>query len=143
VISLATAAKLKQAGLTWMPVLHDFFAVPDRGLDDRVFVITELMAFVEIRNNLPIVTFHGTAEWALDYILTSEVVWLPREDQLRMAIARFLQVENHPAVALSSMAELNRVAIEYRGEQLAFEASEASEAYAAALLYLLENQAPA
>ena len=101
-ISLSTASQLKRAGLTWIPALHDFFAIPDRGLDDRVFVISDMMAYVEIRNNLPVVTFHGVVEWALDYLLTTEVIWLPREEQLRMALSRHLANEEQPALSLSS-----------------------------------------
>lgn len=121
--------------------MHDFFAVPDRGLDDRVFVINDIMAYVEIRNNLPMVTFHGTAEWALDYLLTSEVIWLPKEEQLRMSLMRFLPGEPQPALLLASTEKGYRLEIQVGGERLVFEAPEASEAYAAALLYLLDLQA--
>src|SRR3990172_10713970 len=98
-ISLSTARQLKDAGLMWIPAMHDYFAVPDRGLDDHIFVINDVMAYVEIRNNLPLVTFHGTAEWALDYLLTSEIIWLPREDQLRMELVR--RLESKQALALT------------------------------------------
>ena len=82
-ISLPLARELKQAGLVWSATINDFFAIPDRGMDDRIFVITDLMANLDIFRGWPVVTFHGSAEWALDYILTTEVVWLPTESQLR------------------------------------------------------------
>lgn len=138
-ISLSTASQLKSAGLTWIPALHDFFAIPDRGLDDRVFVISDMMAYVEVRNNLPVVTFHGVVEWALDYLLTTEVIWLPREEQLRMALSRQLSDEEQPALSLASTDEGYACEIRLNGGSLSFDASEASEAYAAALLYLLER----
>jgi hypothetical protein len=38
--------------------------------------------------------FNGTVEWALDSIAQTEVVWLPREDQMRAALGeRFLRLE--------------------------------------------------
>lgn len=138
-ISLSTASQLKSAGLTWIPALHDFFAIPDRGLDDRVFVISDMMAYVEIRNNLPVVTFHGVVEWALDYLLTSEVIWLPREEQLRMALSRHLSNQEQPGLSLLSANRGYTCEIKFKGKLLSFNASEASEAYAAALLYLLRS----
>jgi hypothetical protein len=140
-ISLSMARRLKEAGLTWIPAMHDFFAVPDRGLDDRIFVINDIMAYIEIRNNLPMVTFHGTAEWALDYLLTSEVIWLPKEEQLRMQLMRLLSAELQPAMLLASTAEGYRLVVQVADNRLAFDAPEASEAYAAALLLLLERSA--
>jgi hypothetical protein len=138
-ISLSTALLLKSAGLTWLPALHDFFAIPGRGLDDQVFVISDVMAEIEVRNNLPLVTFQGTAEWALDYVMTSEVVWLPSESQLRSAVVRHLAGETPPAMLFSNLADGYRLEIRFRGESIAFENAEASEAYAAALLYLLSG----
>ena len=39
--------------------------------------------------------FNGTVEWALDSIAQAEVIWLPREDQLRDALGeRFLRLES-------------------------------------------------
>jgi hypothetical protein len=141
-ISLTMARQLKEAGLTWIPAMHDYFAVPDRGLDDHIFVINDIMAYVEIRNNLPMVTFHGTAEWALDYLLTSEVIWLPKEEQLRMNLMRMLPAEPQPALLLASTGDGYRLEIHPTGDRWVFEAAEASEAYAAALLYLLGLQTP-
>ena len=135
------ARHLKDAGLIWIPAMHDYFAVPDRGLDDHIFVINDVMAYVEIRNNLPMVTFHGTAEWALDYLLTSEVIWLPKEDQLRMNVMRLLSPESQPALLLASTEDGYRLEIQLPGGSRVFEATEASEAYAAALLHLLDLQA--
>ena len=138
-ISLSTAQRLKSAGLTWLPALHDFFAIPGRGMDDHVFVISEVMANIEIRNNLPLVTFQGTAEWALDYVLTNEVVWLPTESQLRSAVVRALADETPPAMLFSNLSGGYPLEMRFHGESSAFQEAEASEAYAAALLYLLSG----
>ena len=85
-ISLTLAQQLKAAGLVWHTNNYDFFAIPDRELDDRVFVLADMMAYTELVQGWPVVAFHGTAEWALDYILTREVVWMPTEEQLREAL---------------------------------------------------------
>jgi hypothetical protein len=38
--------------------------------------------------------FNGTVEWALDSIAQSEVIWLPREEQMRDALgSRFVRLE--------------------------------------------------
>lgn len=138
-ISLPDARELKEAGLNWIPALHDFFAIPDRGFDDRVFVISDMHAYVEIRNNLPVVTFHGVLEWALDYLLTAEVIWLPREEQLRLALMQRLISERQPAVTLSSHPEGSSCEINFRGERVTFNAKEASKAYGQALLHVLRK----
>jgi hypothetical protein len=136
-LSLSTAIKLKDANLAWIPALHDFFAIPDRGLDDRVFVISDMMAYVEIRNNLPMVTFHGVVEWALDYVQTQEVVWIPRESQLRTRLMQLLRSEKQPAVKLQSLQAGYSCIIQFLGQEYIFNSPEASEAYAAALLFVL------
>jgi len=72
--SLSLARKLIEAGLKWRPVVNDCFAIPGRGFDDRFFVISDVMAQMEIRMNLSVVTSQGIVEWALDYLFVSEVV---------------------------------------------------------------------
>jgi hypothetical protein len=122
-----------------MPALHDFFGIPDRDMDDRVFVIADMLSYVEIRDNLPVVTFHGVVEWALDYLVTSEVIWLPTEEQLRMALVHRLEGERGNAFHLSSTDQGFKCEIQFRGNPLTFESSEAVEAYSAALLHVLRN----
>ena len=82
-IGLETARKLKAAGLHWEPAQGDRFAVPERGMDDRVFVINDMATIIEMIQGAEMVTFHGTPEWALDYVYLGEAVWLPDEGQLR------------------------------------------------------------
>lgn len=86
-IDLALATSLSQAmadaGLVWTPRPGDHFVVPDRELDDQVFVISEMVIEQVDTSVGPILAFNGTTEWALDSIPPGEVVWVPREDQLR------------------------------------------------------------
>ncbi len=80
--SLATA--LRNAGVVWRPTPGDAFVVPDRDLDEHVFVLSDMVIqTVEVPGGPPILAFNGTTEWALDSILAREVIWLPREEQLR------------------------------------------------------------
>lgn len=96
-ISVDLATRLKDAGVAWSPAQGDRFHVPDRDLDDQVFVVSDLV--VEVRD-LPtgqLLAFNGTTEWALDSIEASEVVWLPREEQLRQMLGgSFVSLEALP-----------------------------------------------
>jgi hypothetical protein len=138
-ISLDSARRLKAAGLDWTPTLHDFFAIPDRGMDDRVFVISDVSVDVELLKGRSIVTFNGTSEWAMDYEVMSEVVWMPTEEQLRAALDQRLTPGSRPALKLIHAADGYWCEIEFRDQTLAVRGAEASEAYAAALLHVLEH----
>jgi hypothetical protein len=83
VISVELARRLKAAGLTWTPASGDRFHVPDRDLDDTVFVVSEMTIETADLPTGRVVKFNGTTEWALDSIAEDEVVWLPHEAQLR------------------------------------------------------------
>ena len=138
-LSINTARALRQAGLAWKPAEFDFFAVPDRGLDERVFVISEMPAAVGQMQGTPMVTFEGAVEWALDYVPTGDVVWLPTEEQLRGLLAARLAAELQFVLALSVTAGGCRCEISYGGQSLGFQAAEGGEAYAAALLHVLKT----
>jgi hypothetical protein len=139
-ISLETALSLKQAGLIWVPVLHDFFAIPDRAMDEHVFVISDMLVTVDMMQGLQVVAFQGASEWALDALVTTDAVWLPGEEQLRMAVEAALLAGGRPEVHLFSGLSGCRVEINVEGEPHSFEGQNASAAYAAALLYILQNQ---
>ena len=138
-ISLTLAQQLKAAGLVWRTTNYDFFAIPDRELDDRVFVLADMMAYTELVQGWPVVAFHGTAEWALDYILTREVVWMPTEEQLREALEVELAAARQPAdLSLARVASGYQCRIAPGAEPQTFDGSSAAEAYGRALLSLLE-----
>lgn len=145
-ISLELAQKLKAAGLVWQTSVNDFFGIPERGLDDRVFVISDMMANMDIFRGWPVVTFHGTAEWALDYILTRETVWLPTESQLRQELEALLLGEPEITLQLTYVnPQEYRCDILHQGKALSFTGNDGSEAYGLTLLHVLqqlpENQA--
>ena len=93
-ISRELAETLAAAGLVWEPASGDRFLVPDRDLDEEVFVVSGMSVEVSDLPTGPEMRFNGTVEWALDSIGQHEVVWLPREDQLRDALGdRFERLE--------------------------------------------------
>jgi hypothetical protein len=84
VLSFELAVALRDAGVVWRPTPGDAFVVPDRDLDEHVFVLSDMVIqTVEVPDGPPILAFNGTTEWALDNLEAHEAVWLPREDQLR------------------------------------------------------------
>jgi hypothetical protein len=139
-ISTETAEKLRDAGLPWEPANGDRFAVPERGLDDQVFLINDIAAIVESIKGMPAVTFHGTPEWALDYLWLGETIWLPSEEQVRTALEQHLMESGDASYDLHYAESEYVCRFEWRGEELTFRALDAAEAYAAALLFILSAQ---
>ncbi len=83
-ISVELARALRAAGVEWRPEPGDAFIVPDRDLDDQVFVLSDMVIQQQdVPGGPPILAFNGTTEWALDSLESTDAVWLPREDQLR------------------------------------------------------------
>lgn len=139
-IALPLAQALRDAGLVWRAGLHDFFAIPDRGMDDRVFVVTDMMASLELLRGWPVVTFHGTVEWALDYILTAEVVWLPTESQIREEVSQAsLRLDPNSGLSLHREDGQYHCRVTVGSRTIDTIAPTGSEAYGLALLRLLGN----
>lgn len=82
-ITLELAQQLRDAGLVWEAAPGDRFVVPDRDMDDEVFVVSNMTVEVHDFPSGRVIGFNGTTEWALDSLDQHEVVWLPRETQLR------------------------------------------------------------
>jgi hypothetical protein len=135
-ISLEMARRLKEAGVIWQPAQGDRFALLDRDLDDRVFVINDMATVIELLQGAPAVTFHGTPEWALDYIWLAEAVWLPDEGQLRQRVHDILVLQGDPIYDLLHADGEFICRFEWKGEALVFKGADACDAYAEALLYL-------
>jgi hypothetical protein len=93
-ISRELAQQLRDAGLAWRPAPGDRFIVPDRDMDDEVFIVSQMTIEAYDRPTGRVIRFNGTTEWALDTIEERNVVWLPREDQLRALLGdRFVRLE--------------------------------------------------
>ena len=124
------AQQLKQAGLVWKPALGDRFTIPDRDLDDEVFVLSNMTIEVHTLPEGQVIGFNGTTEWALDDVELDETIWLPRENQLRELLGgTFRELRRGP--------QGYEVMIELLGEQRVFGADQPEDAYGAALLHLL------
>jgi hypothetical protein len=130
VIGVEVARHLKEAGLDWKPAPGDRFAIPDRDLDEDVFVLSNMTIEVYSVPEGRVIGFNGTTEWALDDVEIDEALWLPREDQLRELLGGTFR-------SLSRTDAGYDVAVTLLGEDRTFTGPSAEEAYAGALLHLL------
>ncbi len=131
-ISIGLARRLRNAGLGWTAQPGDHFHIPDRGLDDQVFTISDMVVEVrEVIGGERELAFNGTVEWALDAIVKAEVVWLPDEGQLRERLGEAF-------VALYADDGGYTCVARVRGDLTPFTASTPAEAYGTALLAELE-----
>jgi hypothetical protein len=138
VISSELALRLKRAGLEWHPAERDFFIMPEHNLDEQIFVVSGLPALVQNFHSEMSITFHGSIEWALDYVLLSEAVWLPTETQLRVLLVDAIGAD--APLRLDRTAAGYHLQIAFGPDLLDFDASSAEEAYALALLRVLESR---
>jgi hypothetical protein len=130
VIGLEMAQQLREAGLTWKPSAGDRFVIPDRDMDDQVFVLSHMTIEVYNVPDGRVIGFNGTTEWALDDVEIDEALWLPREDQLRELLGGTFR-------SLRRATDGYIVEMSLLGEDRTFSAPTPDEAYAAALLHLL------
>jgi hypothetical protein len=126
VITIEQAGRLRKAGVLWAPAAGDRFVVPDRDMDDDVFVVSDMTVEVHDYQGSKVIGFNGTTEWALDSIEQREVIWLPREEQLRALLGEHFRT-------------LEAVPGGYRVElsDSSHSAPDAEQAYAAAVIHLL------
>ena len=140
-VTYDTARRLKEAGLVWVPHKGDRFIVPDRGLDEQVFAVNDMAVIVEMLKGSPAVSFHGTPEWALDYVWVGEALWLPDEGQLRQLVQERLAAGEITVFDLLYADGVYTCRFEWAGQSLACASPDAAEAYADALLRLLDHPA--
>lgn len=136
-ISLDLAKLLRDAGLAWEPVNHDFFAVPDTSLADQRFALSDMTVSMEVLHGHQAITFNGAVEWALDYVFKMDAVWIPTESQLREQILSRLEAPSQFSLTYTSEHYVCQIA--HRGTPAEFERDSAEDAYAAALLWLLAD----
>ncbi len=134
-ISFELARQLRDQGLRWTPTLHDRFMIPDRDLDEQVFVIADLTIDVERVAGHATILFNGAVEWSLDYIFSQDVVWLPSEEQLRDMIGEQF-------VSLTGGDGGFRCDLDLDDMTIGFSAEKAPDAYGQALLHLLYARDP-
>jgi hypothetical protein len=136
-IDLETASQLKTAGLDWRPKILDYFGIPDRHMDERIFVISDMLVTVEVLQGLQIVSFQGASEWALDYLVTTDAIWIPREDQLRNALEAALLESGRPEFRMRGGLTGYQCDLIFNDEALSFQGDDASQVYAQALLHIM------
>ncbi|GAA1606393.1 hypothetical protein GCM10009804_73100 [Kribbella hippodromi] len=125
-ITIEQAGRLRKAGVSWDPVAGDRFVVPDRDMDEDVFVVSDMTVEVHDYQGSKVIGFNGTTEWALDSIEQREVIWLPREEQLRTLLGPHFR-------ALETVPDGYRVVL----LDTTHTAPDAEQAYADAVIHLL------
>ena len=126
-VSIELARALRDAGLRWSPQRGDHFVVTDRGMDDEVFVLSDMTIEVHEFRSGPVIGFNGTTEWALDSLDQRDALWLPAEHQLRDLLgAAFVSLERRD--------HAYTVVVDVDGEEAGARAASPADAYALALL---------
>jgi hypothetical protein len=119
--------------LDWKPTNGDLFFIPRPEISDSVFLVSDMVVELVVRDASPRFHFNGTVEWALDSVEVGEVCWLPREDQLRDLLGdHFLSLDRAGGDYVVSLS----------GPERAHHTSPqptAADAYGTALLYVLER----
>jgi hypothetical protein len=133
VIGLQLARELRGAGLVWKPAPGDRFVIPDRDLDENVFVLSNMTIEVHELPEGQVIGFNGTTEWALDDVEKDEAIWLPREDQLRELLGGTFRALRRAA----GEGDGYEVEVARLGRPRTYAAAEPAEAYGRALLDLL------
>lgn len=131
-ISTELARALRDSGLVWHPQAGDAFRIDRVEVDDEVFILSDMTVEAHEFSTGTVLGFNGTTEWALDSVAIDDALWLPREHQLRELLG--------PAFTRLDAGFTVSAVIE--GTPRRFEADAAAEAYAHALLALLDSLAP-
>lgn len=135
-ISVELARRLRDAGVAWEPRVGDRFVIPDRDMDDDVFVISQMVVDVYQFPTGQVLAFNGTVEWALDAVERDTALWLPSETQLRDLLGGTFR-------SLVRVADRYRVSLDVAGRDVELDGDTAEAAYAHALLHLAIDSATA
>lgn len=130
-ISIELARALRDSGLVWHPSSGDNFIIDRLEADDEVFTLSDMTVEAHVFDTGTVLGFNGTTEWALDSVALDDALWLPREDQLRVLLA----------AAFSSLGYRDgghTVVASVDGQRREFRAADAADAYARALLAILD-----
>ena len=135
-LDVLLAQQLRAAGLSWEPKPGDRFVLSLPDMQDEVFILSNVIADVHRFENGNVIGFNGTTEWALDSVEQDDVVWLPREEQLRDLLgAAFVRLE-HVTGGYAVTATAGD------GEDRRFVDIDAERAYARAVLARLQIAHP-
>lgn len=130
-ISVDLARRLRDAGLRWTPTAGDRFVIPQPGLVDELFTLSDMTIEPHHYPTGTVLGFNGTTEWALDSVAREDALWMPREDQLRELLGGTFR-------ALVRDGPSHQVVVQMPGRpETSFTADDPAEAYGRALLALL------
>lgn len=116
--------------LEWVPANGDRFFIPLPEISDSVFLVADMVVELVQRRGESGFHFNGTVEWALDSVASTDVVWLPREDQLRELLGEhFLSLDFSAGGFVVTLSGPGRA---YHTRP----AADAADAYAQALLHV-------
>lgn len=136
-IATELARALRDSGLVWRPLAGDAFRIDRVEADDEVYILSDMTVEAHEFSTGTVLGFNGTTEWALDSVAIDDALWLPHEHQLRALLGpAFI------ALRWDGNASVYLVETTIDGEPRAFEADAAANAYARALLALLDSLAP-
>jgi hypothetical protein len=131
VISTPLARALRDSGLVWHPAAGDAFRIDLVEVDDEVFYLSDMTVEAHTLLTGTELGFNGTTEWALDSVAIEDALWLPSESQLRVLLGSAFQ-------SLTMVDGKPRVTAQIDGIRSDFDAEPAEDAYARALIALLD-----
>ena len=131
-ISTPLARALRDSGLVWHPAAGDAFRIDLVEVDDEIFYLSDMTVEAHTMVTGTELGFNGTTEWALDSVAIEDALWLPSETQLRVALGSAFR-------GLSASDGGVRVDAVIDGTPSTFEADLAEDAYARALIALLDS----
>jgi hypothetical protein len=130
-ISTALARALRDSGLVWHPESGDAFRIDRVEADTELFILSEMTVEAHEFPTGTVLGFNGTTEWALDSIDIEDALWMPSEAQLREQLGETF-------LSLSRDGDGFRLSAQIAGSPREFVADDAADAYARALLALLD-----
>jgi hypothetical protein len=131
-ISTPLARALRDSGLVWHPAAGDAFRIDLVEVDDEIFYLSDMTVEAHSLITGTELGFNGTTEWALDSVAIEDALWLPSETQLRVALGSAFR-------GLSATDGRVRVDVVIDETASTFEADLAEDAYARALIALLDS----
>lgn len=131
-ISTPLARALRDSGLVWHPAAGDAFLIDLVEVDDEVFYLSDMTVEAHTLITGTELGFNGTTEWALDSVAIEDALWLPSESQLRVLLGAAFR-------SLTVVDGGSRVTAEIDGISSDFDDSLAEDAYARALIALLDS----
>jgi hypothetical protein len=133
-ISTPLARALRDSGLVWHPVAGDAFRIDLLEVDDEIFYLSDMTVEAHTLITGTELGFNGTTEWALDSVAIEDALWLPSESQLRLALGPAFRT-------LTATVDEAHVVATIDGSDSTFDAERAEDAYARALIALLDSVA--